>query len=64
MEEQKKERTIEVVTTEFQQMAFKSGQIQYQIYAMQKDLEVVNKQLLDLNLEAAVLKGKEEGKKS
>ena len=53
MSEQAKVRTIEDVQREYQQTCVRAGHLQYQVYGLTKDLEMVNKQLLDLNLEAA-----------
>jgi hypothetical protein len=60
-EEKKSERTIEVIQNEYTGLAVKSGQLQYQIYTFQKDLDLLNSKMRDLNFEAAALKGKESG---
>jgi hypothetical protein len=60
-EEKKSERTIEVIQNEYTALAVKSGQLQYQIYTFQKDLDLLNSKMRDLNFEAAALKGKESG---
>lgn len=53
-------RTFETIQTEYQQLALKSGHIQYQIYAFSKDLQLLNDQMRDLNFEGAKLKSEEE----
>lgn len=53
------ERTIEQIQQEYQQGALKAGHISYQVYALKKDLELVNQALQNLNLEAAALKAKQ-----
>ena len=55
-----KKRGIPEIQQEYQQNCLKAGHLQYQIRALQKDLDFVNDLLLDLNLEAATLKSKEE----
>ena len=52
---EKKARTREDIQMEYSQLCARAGQLQYQIYALGKDLEIVDKSLLDLNLEAAKL---------
>lgn len=49
-------RDVATIQNEYQQGCFKAGHIQYQIYALQQDLDTVNKTLLDLNLEGAASK--------
>lgn len=56
-------RTFESVQTEYQQLALRTGHIQYQIAAFTKDLEILNEQMRDLNFEGAKLKGEEEAAK-
>lgn len=53
MSEQNKSRSMEEIQKEYSQICFKAGQLQYQIHALNKDLEVVNSTLRDLNFEAA-----------
>ena len=50
---EKKERTKEDIQLEYSQLCARAGQLHYQVYALSKDLELVDKALLDLNLEAA-----------
>lgn len=67
MEEVKKqERTLEQVTQEYSQLCSKAGHAQYQIHVHTKDLELINKELRDLNFEAAAIqnKAKEEAAKA
>lgn len=58
MEENKKERTLEDVQREYFNVAAKAGEAQYRIGRVEEDLRLFNKQLLDLNLEAAALQAK------
>lgn len=55
-------RTFETVQTEYQQLALRSGHIQYQLHALTKDLALLNDQMRDLNFEGAKIKGEEEKK--
>jgi hypothetical protein len=54
------ERTIETIQREYSQGCAKAGQLQYQIFTLAKDLELVNASLRDLNNEAATLSQKKE----
>lgn len=54
-----KERTLDDVKREYSQFCFDAGQIQYQIFSLKKDLELLNNQIRDLNFEAAQIKEKE-----
>lgn len=49
----KEPRPIDEVQKEYQALCVRAGHIQYQIFALGKDLEVLNETLRDLNLEAA-----------
>lgn len=55
----KQNRTIQQIQQEYQELCLKAGHFQYQIYTMGRDLELVNKELRDLNLEAAAVKAAE-----
>lgn len=46
-------RTIEQIKEEYAALCQKAGHLQYQIFIFEKDLEMVNSSLRDLNLEAA-----------
>lgn len=59
MTETKAKRTISEIQTEYQNLCLKAGHLQYQVYTFSKDLEMVNKELRDLNLEAAATKASE-----
>lgn len=48
-------RTIDVVKQEYSNAAFRAGNLQYQIYTLGKELELVDEQLTVLNLEYAKL---------
>lgn len=52
-------RTIEDIQKEYSVLAARSGQLQYQVFTLKKDLELLNNQMRDLNFEAAAIKGKE-----
>lgn len=53
MSEPKQQRQLEDIQKDYQRGALKAGHIQYQISAFQKDLDVLNNTLRDLNFEAA-----------
>lgn len=55
MSEQSKPRTLDDIRAEYQNLCSKAGHLQYQIHALSDDLELTNKALRDLNLEAAAL---------
>lgn len=55
----KKTRSIAEIQQEYQNLCLKAGHLQYQVYTYGKDLEMVNKELRDLNLEAATVKAAE-----
>jgi hypothetical protein len=46
-------RTLETIQQEYYNTAAKAGEAQYKILRIQKDLEMFNQRLLDLNIEAA-----------
>lgn len=48
-------RTLEQIQGEFNLLCAKAGHAQYQISVLEKDLEVINRQIEDLNLEASQL---------
>ncbi len=50
-EEKKPKRTKEEVSREYSNLAFKAGNIQYQIHALKRDLSLLNDSMLSLNLE-------------
>lgn len=49
----KEPRALDEIRTEYGQEAGKAGQLQYQIYALNQDLERLNQRLVSLNYEAA-----------
>lgn len=49
----KSPRAVSDIQSDYQNLCLKAGHIQYQIFALSKDLELVNSSLRDLNLEAA-----------
>lgn len=56
--EEKKERTIEEIQKEYSLVCAEAGQAQYQIFVLEKDLEIKNDRLRSLNLEAAAVAAK------
>ncbi len=54
-----KKRSIQDIQGEYQNLCLKAGHVQYNIQVLQKDLDMVNSSLLDLNLEAAAVKAAE-----
>lgn len=52
-------RSMEQIQQEYQGLCLRAGDIQYRLSVMAKDLEEINKQLRDLNLEAASVKAEE-----
>ena len=52
-------RTVPEIQQEYQNLCIKAGHLQYQIYTYEKDVEMINKELRDLNLEAAASKAAE-----
>lgn len=48
-----KKRTVAEIQNEYQSGCLKAGHINYQIYTLGRDLELLNSSLRDLNLEAA-----------
>lgn len=53
-------RTVPEIQQQYKNLCLKAGHLQYQVYTLGKDLEFVNKELRDLNLEAASLKADED----
>ncbi len=52
-------RTVSDITKQYNQLAWKAGNLQYQIHTLSGDLDMVNKELRDLNLEAAAVNSAE-----
>jgi len=52
-------RTLEDIKKEYADGCVKAGHIQYQLFTLSKDLEVLNNSLRDLNFEAAKLQTEE-----
>ena len=55
-----KNRSMQEIQQDYANLCVKAGQLQYQIYTFEKDLADVNKELRDLNIEAATTKAKED----
>ena len=53
MSDKKEPRALEAISQEYQQLCYKVGQNQYQIYVLKKDIEMMNEQIRNLNFEAA-----------
>lgn len=50
---EKPSRTLAEIQSEYQNLCARAGQTQYQVYALQRELEVFNEKLRDLNFEGA-----------
>lgn len=61
---EKPKRSIPEIQGEYQTLCTKAGHVQYQIFTLSKDLEMMNQELRDLNLEAAAVKAEEDAKAS
>lgn len=48
-------RTLETIQKEYGDLCFKAGSLQYQIVTFQKDLDITNNLIRDLNFEAAAV---------
>jgi len=51
-------RTIEEVQKDYGVLCAQAGQLQYQLFVFEKDLEIINGKLRELNFEAAAINGK------
>ena len=58
MVDEKKQRTFDEIQAEYASLCTRAGHIQYQVFALNKDLELLNNTLRDLNLEGATAKQK------
>lgn len=56
-------RPLREIEQEYGQLVQRAGQVQYQIYALEKDLSQFNETLRDLNQEAYAVKLEEEKKR-
>lgn len=63
-EQKKPERTVDQIRGEYSRLCAKAGHTQYQISTLQKDLEIINGTLRDLNVEAATASQKEAAAKA
>jgi hypothetical protein len=52
-EEVKEPRKMEEIKADYETLRNRSGDVQYQIYALKRDLENINQQLVNINYEAA-----------
>lgn len=48
-------RNLEQLQKEYGQMCVKAGNLQYQIYALSKDLALLNQSMQDINIESTTL---------
>ncbi len=62
MSEQKAPRSLVELQQEYARLCANAGQMQYQIFDLQKNLDLVNEQLREVNLEASTVKQSEEKK--
>lgn len=60
MSEENKKRSLQDIGQEYQQLAFKAGNLQYAISEQTKDLGLLNSQMRDLNFEFNKVKAQEE----
>lgn len=58
-ESEKKVRTVPEIQNEYQGLCLRAGHLNYQIYALSKDLDMVQNSLRDLNIEAATAQAAE-----
>lgn len=56
------ERTVEKIRQEYSALCAKAGHMQYQLFTIERDLEILNLTLRDLNLEAAAVSQKDSEK--
>ncbi len=56
----KPKRTVAEIQQEYQGCCVKAGHCQYQLYTLEKDLEMINNTMRDLNLEAAASQAAEQ----
>lgn len=59
----KPKRSVEEIQQEYARVCTRAGHTQYQLYTLQKDLELINNTLRDLNIEASSAPKVEEEKK-
>ncbi len=59
MSDKKEPRTVPELSQAYSQLCAKAGDLQYKIHCLKKDLDMVNTELRETNLEAAVVIGKE-----
>lgn len=55
-------KTKDEMARELAELSYKAGMIQYQIFTLTKDLELLNQSIRDLNLEAFNARKEEEKK--
>lgn len=55
---EQKTRTVETIQQEYQSGCLKLGHLEYQVYTIKKDIDVLKSQLRDMNFEAAQIQAK------
>ncbi len=58
MSDQKPSKTIQDIQQEYQGLCTKLGHMEYQVYTINKDIELLKSTLRDLNFEAASVQSK------
>lgn len=53
-------RTFAHAQREYSQLAMKAGEMQYKAYALTRDVETINKRMVELSIEGAQLKAAED----
>lgn len=57
-----KEKTYQDLQQEYTALCNKAGHLQYQIFGYQKDLDLINSELRELNFKAAAVQAREQQK--
>lgn len=57
-----KEKTYQDLQMEYTALCNKAGHLQYQIFGYQKDLDLINNELRELNFKAAAVQAREQQK--
>lgn len=52
-------RSIPEIQQEYQNLCLKAGHLQYQVFTHERDIDMINNELRDLNLEVAAAKAEE-----
>ena len=62
MEEKRALRTLPELQKEYVSLCTKAGELQYKLAAFKLDLDAINKQLMDINFEAATVQAADKTK--